>query len=368
MPKLTNGVPKYRRHKRSGQAIVTLNGRDYFLGPFGTKASHVNYDRHILEWLARGRQPVVQAADLTIVEVADRYWSFAKKKYVRAGRPTPEQFHVKTAIKHLLRLYETHAAIEFGPVHLKVVRDSMIATEDWARSYINQQVSVIVRMFKWAVSESLLPAAIYDALKLVDGLRRNDSAARETRKIGCIDDAKVEATLAHVSPIIRAMIELQRLTGMRPGELCILRPMDIDRTGDTWEYRPTEHKTAHHERDRIVPIGPKGQDILRPFLLRPADAIVSRRKSRWIGILLSVIRSGQHRYRAATYPAQIASDARDARHATVTKWRVTAAPFIVRAILRFQRQTTLPMIPPRWYDGAVNSAGHLIGSGTQPQH
>lgn len=68
------------------------------------------------------------------------------------------------------------------------------------------------------------------------------------------------------------MIELQRATGMRPGELCILRPSDVDRSCDIWEYRPTEHKTAHHDHDCVICIGPKGQDILRTYLLRPADA------------------------------------------------------------------------------------------------
>ncbi len=35
MPLLINSTPKYHRHKRSGQAIVTLNGRDFYLGPVG---------------------------------------------------------------------------------------------------------------------------------------------------------------------------------------------------------------------------------------------------------------------------------------------------------------------------------------------
>ena len=45
MPKLTNSVPKYRKHRASGQAVVTLNGRDHYLGPHGTKASRIEYDR-----------------------------------------------------------------------------------------------------------------------------------------------------------------------------------------------------------------------------------------------------------------------------------------------------------------------------------
>jgi hypothetical protein len=37
MPRLIRTLPKYRKHKASGQAIVTLCGRDY-LGPQCTKA------------------------------------------------------------------------------------------------------------------------------------------------------------------------------------------------------------------------------------------------------------------------------------------------------------------------------------------
>ena len=59
---------------------------------------------------------------------------------------------------------------------------------------------------------------------------------------------------------------------MRPGEACILRPCDVDRSADIWEFRPAEHKTAHREQERLICIGPRGQDVLRPFLLRPADA------------------------------------------------------------------------------------------------
>jgi len=67
------------------------------------------------------------------------------------------------------------------------------------------------------------------------------------------------------------MVELQMLTGMRPGEVCILRPMDVDRRGKVWLYRPADHKTAHHGHKRVVPIGPRGQEILGPFLARPPE-------------------------------------------------------------------------------------------------
>jgi hypothetical protein len=56
MPRLTNRNPSYRRHRASGQAVVTLNGQDVYLGPHGTPASKREYDRVIGEWLARRRE------------------------------------------------------------------------------------------------------------------------------------------------------------------------------------------------------------------------------------------------------------------------------------------------------------------------
>ena len=51
MPKLKdNQVPSYRLHKQSGQAIVTLNGRDVLLGKHDTKASRDEYLRVTNEW------------------------------------------------------------------------------------------------------------------------------------------------------------------------------------------------------------------------------------------------------------------------------------------------------------------------------
>ncbi len=52
----TSKTPAYRRHKQSGQAIVTLSGKDVYLGPHGTKASRIEHGRVIGEWLANGRQ------------------------------------------------------------------------------------------------------------------------------------------------------------------------------------------------------------------------------------------------------------------------------------------------------------------------
>lgn len=67
------------------------------------------------------------------------------------------------------------------------------------------------------------------------------------------------------------MVRLQLLTGMRSGELVIIRAADIDRTGAVWVYRPVTHKSAHKGKVRAVPLGPKAQELLAPFLERVGD-------------------------------------------------------------------------------------------------
>jgi integrase len=81
------------------------------------------------------------------------------------------------------------------------------------------------------------------------------------------------------------MIELQRLTGMRPGEVVLMRTGDLDMSGEVWVYTPSRHKTEHHDKKRQVLIGPKGQEVLRPwlkadreaYLFSPAEAMRERR-------------------------------------------------------------------------------------------
>jgi integrase len=76
------------------------------------------------------------------------------------------------------------------------------------------------------------------------------------------------------------MVRLQLLTGCRPAEVCLLRPVDID-MGDPscWVYRPGsdhgthgKHKTAHHGHERMVFLGPRAQEVLRPHLGTKVDA------------------------------------------------------------------------------------------------
>ncbi len=243
MPWSNNHLPKYRKHRASGQAIVTLSGQDLYLGPHGTKASRLEYDRLIGEWLQNGRNPLLSSSDeLTVVELCARYWKFAKSYYRKGGKCTGEAPNIKAAIRFLKDWHGKTLVSEFGPLALQAVRQRMIEA-DHSRGYVNAQIGRIKRMFKWGVAEELVPPAVHQGLMAVTGLRQGRSEARESEPVMPVDDAIVEATLTALSPVVADMVRLQRLSGMRPAEVCQLQPVDIDREGDVWLYRPASHKT-----------------------------------------------------------------------------------------------------------------------------
>jgi integrase len=62
------------------------------------------------------------------------------------------------------------------------------------------------------------------------------------------------------------MVELQRLTGMRPGEVVIMRACELDCTSLPWVYRPSRHKTEHHDHERVIYLGPRARNVLASFL------------------------------------------------------------------------------------------------------
>ena len=59
---------------------------------------------------------------------------------------------------------------------------------------------------------------------------------------------------------------LQWHTGMRSGEVRIMRPIDIDRRGEVWVYRPSKHKNDWRGQPRFVVLGPTCKEVLTAFL------------------------------------------------------------------------------------------------------
>jgi hypothetical protein len=128
-------VPACRKHAKSGQAIVTLNGvgerRDIYLGLWGSPQSHREYARVITEWtgtVAGPPQPGDGAANaLSVNQLILKFWDHAQRYYVKNGRPTSEQHNYKAALKPLRLLYGLTPAAQFSPIALKALRQNFIS-------------------------------------------------------------------------------------------------------------------------------------------------------------------------------------------------------------------------------------------------
>ncbi|MEM6256838.1 MAG: tyrosine-type recombinase/integrase [Planctomycetota bacterium] len=280
-------TPKLRHHKASNQAFVEIEGRRRYLGVYGRPATEQAYHRLIAEWLANGQRLPIAPEQITVVEVIHRYWEWAKVHYARPdGSVSREVDNYRSALRPVRRLYGDVPAVDFGPVALKTVR-AQLAESGNARSYVNHQVTRIKRVFRWAVSEELIPPSVDQALSTVAGMRYGQGGMRETTRVQPVEQEQINAVKPFVSRQVWTLIQLQLLTAARPGELLPLRPIDLDMSGDIWVHTPESHKTAHHGHSRRILFGERAQEILRPWLadraidkplFSPAEAEAERRE------------------------------------------------------------------------------------------
>jgi integrase len=265
---------------------VTGSRKVILLGSHGSAESKAEYRRVLAELEAGGGRYHAKAdgraaSDITVAELALAFWKHAEGYYrLPDGSPSRELEHYDLALRPLLDLYGHTIAREFGPKALQILRDALLNAKGknggrarLCRNVINQRIAHVKRLFRWAVAEELLPPSVYQALQAVRGLQKGRSAARETAPVGPVPDEWVDAALPFLRPQLRAMVDLQRLTGMRPGEIIVMRTLDLDTSGNVWFYRPGsdrgpegKHKTAHKGHGRAIPIGPQGQKVLKPWL------------------------------------------------------------------------------------------------------
>lgn len=259
-------VPGYRLHKPSGLAFIEIRGKRHYLGKFDTPESRAKYRTMLAEHLAG--VPVTPAnvdpgEPFTIDDLALEFMPFVRSRYVKNGRHTSEVRSFATALKPVVDLYGDLPAEEFGPKKLAVVRKHLL-DKGYCRKRVNGLVSRIRSCWKWGVAQELVPVTTWRALCSLTGLRSGEAPDRPPVKP--VDLANVEAIKGKISPVLWGLIQFQLHAGCRPGEACSVRMCDLKMTGDVWEFCPGSHKTEHHGKQRVIYIGPRGQEALRPFL------------------------------------------------------------------------------------------------------
>ena len=126
-------IPSYRLHKPSTQAIVTIRGRMFYLGRYGSVASRSEYGRVIAEWQAGPPEtpptsPMMPSvpADLTVAELFRSYSRHCEQYYVKNGEVTNQVTMIHLALQVARRLHGHNPSRDFGPLALKACRAEFI--------------------------------------------------------------------------------------------------------------------------------------------------------------------------------------------------------------------------------------------------
>jgi integrase len=280
--------PVLRCHTPSGRGYVTLAGEPVYCGKFGTSECDAEFRRVKAEWVLTGYQSVkTDKHTITVSGLCAQFWAWAKGHY------TGDSVHQLNRFKSPIRLLDAHYghthARDFSPRSLIALRDAMKTQKakrdgvTWSLDYINRAIGEVRRIFNWGVESELVDASVAFGLTRVRTLPPGREQARETEPIEPADPALVDSTMPYMPPTVKALVRLQMVTGMRSGEVIRLRGCDINFDGPMsdgvkmWVYTPFRDKGQFRRKKKykkMIPLGPKAQEIITPFLKGDARAYI----------------------------------------------------------------------------------------------
>ena len=272
-------IPSYCRKRNSKgkyYAYVSIDSKRISLEPDSPEAKQ-KYEAIIAEWLSNGKFLPLDSNSINIKDLCSRYLKFAQDYYSEST----EYENYERVSRIIIKLYGELEANNFGPKKLKAIREKMIQ-KGWQRKSINKQIQRTKSIFRWAEANELIERGIAEYLSTLAPLKKGRCpGVPEGTKVKPAPTEDIDAIRPFVSRQVWAMIQLQLLTGTRPGEIVLLRLIDIDRSEDVWVFRPEKHKNEYRDIEREIYIGKQAQCIIATFIFgkhasdyifSPADA------------------------------------------------------------------------------------------------
>lgn len=218
----------------------------------------------------------------TLADVSIRFLAWAETYYKRSdGSPTGEARNCEVAMRSLVGPYGNIPIDEVCYSDIVSARD-LLVEHGFTRGVVNQRVGIWKRFFAWALENRLCEAHTKSDVWAITNLRQGRSEAPEQRVVRPVAHKDVKVTCQYAPASVSAMIRVQELTGMRPGELCAMRVEDVSAWRDVLVYRPAIHKTQHKGKPRIIVMGPRAQSIIslylkgKGFVFSPGQSIAER--------------------------------------------------------------------------------------------
>lgn len=296
-------LPKYLWHKPSNRGLVRfppLWGKTpvYLAGRYNSPESLADYaakcaeiTKYLAQQAAERLYETPKKKNATVQIVADLmadYLDYAEGYFFNK----PEEFkEVKRALKFMVP-FEEYFIEDFGPLALDQVRNAMILKKQ-ARSTINKRINKIIKMYRWGVSREMFPVSILNSLSTLQPIGSNQPLVKEAKKVDPVEWNEVKKLLPYLSNTVKAMIEIHFLAGMRSDEVCRMSNENIEKPKgkNVWLYKLEKHKTDRFAGEKIICLGPKAIEILKPFiklhptgyLFRPEDTLDQKKLRRLNG-------------------------------------------------------------------------------------
>jgi integrase len=261
-----------RHHKASGRAYVTVDGRQVYLGAWGSDEARRAYRDVVAQWEAANSPASPRPSTIvTVAELVLAHYEQAKGRYsadeLRAYRVALSPF----LRRHMDRDVETILG-----------RDLAEQRDAWRlaglrRQTINKMLGRLKRVFVWGAQNEYVSETTAGRVRMVAGLR--DGEAPDYEQVHPVPLRAFAATLRQLDrthPMLAAVARVQYYCGARPGEVCRMRGDELHTGSYRVEGRtivipdgvtvfaPTRHKVKRKGHHVAYTLGPRAVAALAP--------------------------------------------------------------------------------------------------------
>lgn len=306
MPRRRRGEPpRLCHHKASNQGYVFIEGKCIYLGTFGTPECRQRYRAELLRWEEeqkgeRVERKVYLGRGATIAELVEAFMrEVADVKFQIDGEKTTSWKACRLFLRDdLAARFGDMRADEFRHPEFEEYRQKYIQ-KGYARGSMKNVIARILVLFRWGHKKGVVSAETLTSL----ATSPEPDEGEERDPVGHVEPATLAKLLEFLKqpsakcdyPARRqrlsAMMEIQYLVGMRPGELVRMKSSEIrqdatvlvkgktiqifDEAGKPyagWVFQPGRHKNLKRGRYLAYLIGPKARALLEPYLPQNSEA------------------------------------------------------------------------------------------------
>jgi len=217
---------------------------------------------------------------VTVGDLLTRYLAYARKTTakVESNKEHPDFVFIRR-VEQFLKPYRHWPVKELGPDELFNVQQALLnhtyehgsKVKRYTRRGVNDTINWVRKVWCWGMGRGMVTAEQVQGLEEVKPLRIGACKAPDNTKRQRVTEEEFSKVLKELSGVVSDMLRIVWYTGMRPNEVCTMRPFDIVKNDkDCWLYVPGrdqspvgKHKTMRFEKVKVIPLAKECQKILQ---------------------------------------------------------------------------------------------------------